>query len=59
MAFQLNAFQNLTTHGTKGFQETTGGGAGVYTQVHHHHHAHGGWVIVALLIDLWTRWLTR
>jgi hypothetical protein len=50
-AYQESGFQNLTAHGTKGFQVTdsdSGGGAvGVYVQIHHHYHVHG------LLLALW------
>ena len=47
MAFQLTAFQNLSTRGVKGFQE----GAATpddYTQKHHH--LYQGWLLPLLAI---------
>lgn len=44
-AFQEDAFQNLTAHGTKGFQVSDSAGppisGGSGTMIHHHYHAHG------------------
>jgi len=55
-AFQESAFQNLTSHGIKGFQVTDsdtaggGGGTGLYMWIHHHHHANGAWLLPFLLL---------
>lgn len=57
-AFQESAFQNLTAHGTKGFQVSdsdAGGGGGVDDYTTKHHHCYQGWLIVAVLADLWAR----